>query len=196
MSTPAKKNSSVLGLIGLFTVWYVFNAGYNVYNAKLKTDLKFPVIISCLQLAVGLLYAIPLWLLQIRTLPELTIMDLVRLFPIAALNALGHSTTVVAMFQLGGGSFTHVIKASEPVVSVVLGLLINGATHHCAESPAQIVSKTLLTDLLDVRVLHRGDNPVHRARPDQDQGFVLDGHVDAMAEDEIDKLKKHYTSCN
>ena len=31
------------------------------------------------------------------------------------------------MFQKGGGSFTHVIKASEPVVSVILGLLINGA---------------------------------------------------------------------
>lgn len=31
------------------------------------------------------------------------------------------------MFQKGGGSFTHVIKASEPVVSVILGVLINGA---------------------------------------------------------------------
>ena len=30
------------------------------------------------------------------------------------------------MFQVGGGSFTHVIKASEPVVSVILGLIING----------------------------------------------------------------------
>jgi solute carrier family 35 protein E1 len=30
------------------------------------------------------------------------------------------------MFQKGGGSFTHVIKASEPVVSVILGLFING----------------------------------------------------------------------
>jgi hypothetical protein len=29
------------------------------------------------------------------------------------------------MFQKGGGSFTHVIKASEPVVSVILNLFIN-----------------------------------------------------------------------
>ena len=29
------------------------------------------------------------------------------------------------MFEKGGGSFTHVIKASEPVVSVLLGLLVN-----------------------------------------------------------------------
>ena len=31
----------------------------------------------------------------------------------------------IVRFQKGGGSFTHVIKASEPVVSVLLGLLIN-----------------------------------------------------------------------
>ena len=45
---------------------------------------------------------------------------------LALLNALGHACAVVAMFQVGGGSFTHVIKASEPVVSVIMGLLING----------------------------------------------------------------------
>jgi len=32
---------------------------------------------------------------------------------------------VIAMFEKGGGSFTHMIKASEPVVSVLLGLLVN-----------------------------------------------------------------------
>jgi hypothetical protein len=42
------------------------------------------------------------------------------------LNAVGHASAVVAMFQHGGGSFTHVIKASEPVVSVILGLLVSG----------------------------------------------------------------------
>ena len=30
------------------------------------------------------------------------------------------------MFRKGGGSFTQVIKACEPVVSVVLALFING----------------------------------------------------------------------
>ena len=32
----------------------------------------------------------------------------------------------MAMFQKGGGSFTHVIKASEPVVSVIVGLFMFG----------------------------------------------------------------------
>ena len=58
--------------------------------------------------------------------PNLSFGDIITLLPIALLNAAGHGGAVIAMFQVGGGSFTHVIKASEPVVSVILGLLING----------------------------------------------------------------------
>lgn len=114
-----------LKLFVLFVAWYAFNAGYNVLNSKLKV-FPFPVTISMLQLVVGLAYSLPLWVLGIRQAPKLSISDILRLLPIAALNAVGHTTTVVAMFQKGGGSFAHVIKASEPVVSVLLGLLING----------------------------------------------------------------------
>ena len=46
--------------------------------------------------------------------------------PIVLLNALGHVSAVIAMFEKGGGSFTHVIKASEPVVAVALGLVLQG----------------------------------------------------------------------
>jgi solute carrier family 35, member E1 len=69
---------------------------------------------------------LPLWVTGIRKLPKITFDDFVKLAPIALLNAGGHTCAVVAMFEKGGGSFTHVIKASEPVVSVLLGLLING----------------------------------------------------------------------
>lgn len=109
----------------LFVVWYAFNAGYNVYNALLKV-FAYPITISMLQLFVGMIYALPLWFLGIRKPPKLNFNDLITLLPIAVLNAVGHSATVIAMFQRGGGSFAHVIKASEPVVSVILGLLING----------------------------------------------------------------------
>lgn len=80
---------------------------------------------ATLQLMVGLLYAFPLWLLRIRKIPNLSWSDIIRLLPIAMLNAGGHACAVNAMFEKGGGSFTHVIKASEPVVSVILGLFIN-----------------------------------------------------------------------
>lgn len=86
----------------------------------------FPYAIAFAQLAVGLPYAFPLWIFGIREMPSLSFGDVITLLPIAILNAGGHLCAVIAMFTPGGGSFTHVIKASEPVVSVILGLLING----------------------------------------------------------------------
>jgi solute carrier family 35, member E1 len=91
----------------------------------MKKDFQLPWSSATIQLVVGLFYAIPLWLLKIRKIPKLTYQDLLKLFPIALLNAGGHACAVNAMFEKGGGSFTHVIKASEPVVSVILGFLVN-----------------------------------------------------------------------
>jgi solute carrier family 35 protein E1 len=72
-----------------------------------------------------MIYAVPLWLSGIRKIPNITKNDFFNLLPIAILNAGGHACAVCAMFEKGGGSFTHVIKASEPVVSVILGFIIN-----------------------------------------------------------------------
>ena len=49
-----------LELLVLFVLWYAFNAGYNVYNAYVKDDYKFPGAISAIQLGVGLGYALSL----------------------------------------------------------------------------------------------------------------------------------------
>lgn len=98
----------------------------NVYNAHMKRDFQFPWASATLQLVVGVLFrALPMWALKLRKLPNVTLEDIGRLLPIAILNAAGHAFSVVAMFQKGGGSLTHVIKASEPVVSVLLALLVN-----------------------------------------------------------------------
>ena len=129
MSNNSKSISSSIQEIGyfifLFIIWYGFNAGYNVYNSKTKSSLSYPIFISILQLTIGLVYVVPLWLLRIRKLPKLTFIDVFNLLPIVSLNAIGHTSTVIAMFEKGGGSFTHVIKASEPVVSSILSLIIN-----------------------------------------------------------------------
>lgn len=97
----------------------------NVYNSYMKKDYPLPWSSAALQLLVGLFYAIPLWILKVRKTPQLTLQDFYKLLPIALLNAGGHACAVNAMFEKGGGSFTHVIKASEPVVSVILGFLVN-----------------------------------------------------------------------
>ncbi|RYH09710.1 hypothetical protein EON65_39890 [archaeon] len=98
----------------------------NVFNAYVKRDFAYPWTTAVLQLLVGLFYAIPLWALGVRKAPKLTMQDVIRLLPVACFNAIGHVSTVIAMFEKGGGSFTHVIKASEPVVSVLLNLAVNG----------------------------------------------------------------------
>lgn len=52
-------------LLILFTLWYAFNAGYNVYNSKTKV-MPLPIAVSTLQLLVGLVYCVPLWVLGVR----------------------------------------------------------------------------------------------------------------------------------
>ena len=54
---------------------------YNVYNAYVKV-FGFPLAIAALQLGVGLLYAIPLWILGIRKMPKISFSDFMLLLPI------------------------------------------------------------------------------------------------------------------
>lgn len=92
----------------------------------MKQSFQYPIASASLQLIVGVIFrALPMWLFKLRALPKISLNDFAKLLPIAVMNAMGHAFTIYAMFQKGGGSFTHVIKASEPVVSVLLALLVN-----------------------------------------------------------------------
>ena len=68
-------------MVALFIVWYAFNAGYNVYNAYLKV-FKYPLAIAAAQLGVGLLYAIPSWVLGLRKTPRINFKSFLLLLPI------------------------------------------------------------------------------------------------------------------
>lgn len=126
VAATSNKSGEIVKMVGLFILWYTFNAAYNVYNAFMKKDFQYPWSSATIQLLIGLFYAFPLWFLKVRKIPNISAQDIYKLLPIACLNAGGHACAVVAMFEKGGGSFTHVIKASEPVVSVLLGFLVNG----------------------------------------------------------------------
>ena len=109
--------------------------------------MNFPFTMGSSQLVVGLFYAFPLMLLGIRKTPKMTVNDVITLLPIVILNTIGHITAVVAMMQKGGGSFTHVIKASEPVVAVILGLIINRAV------PKPLTALSLLPITYGINIL-------------------------------------------
>ena len=128
----APANSSKAGMMEtvttgiFFTLWYIFNIGYNIYNKKALNALPLPYTMAALQLFVGIPYCALLWATGLRKAPKLSVDNVKTLIPVS----LGHlGTHIGAVVSLGAGavSFTHIIKASEPVVSAILSFLLLGA---------------------------------------------------------------------
>ena len=81
---------------------------------------------AALQLFVGIPYVFTLWASGLRKVPKLSSENVKTLVPVS----LGHlGTHVGAVVSLGAGavSFTHIVKASEPVVSAGLSFAMLGA---------------------------------------------------------------------
>ena len=114
---------------GFFALWYLFNIGYNIYNKKALNAMAIPWTMALLQLFVGIPYVAALWATGLRKAPKLTTDNIKTLVPVS----LGHlGTHIGAVISLGAGavSFTHIVKASEPVVSAALSALLLGAYSH------------------------------------------------------------------
>jgi solute carrier family 35 protein E1 len=112
-----------------FALWYLFNIGYNIYNKKALNALALPYSMATLQLAVGVPYVMLLWLTGLRKAPKMSVDNVKTLIPVS----LGHlGTHIGAVVSLGAGavSFTHIVKASEPVVSAALSAVMLGAFYH------------------------------------------------------------------
>merc|ERR1719345_331711 len=112
-----------------FALWYLFNIGYNIYNKKALNALPIPYTMATLQLAVGIPYVMALWTTGLRKAPKLNADNVKTLIPVS----LGHlGTHIGAVVSLGAGavSFTHIVKASEPVVSAALSAVMLGAFYH------------------------------------------------------------------
>jgi solute carrier family 35 protein E1 len=108
-----------------FSLWYLFNIGYNIYNKQALNALAFPWTIATIQMATGIAYFVPLWLLGIRKAPKLSGSDLKTLLPIALCHTGVHVGAVIAL-GAGAVSFAHIVKASEPVVTCGLNALLLG----------------------------------------------------------------------
>ena len=108
-----------------FALWYLFNIAYNIYNKQALNVLSFPWTIATLQMATGILYFLPLWLLKLRKAPKLSLSDLKTLFPIALCHTGVHVGAVIAL-GAGAVSFAHIVKASEPVVTCLMNYLFLG----------------------------------------------------------------------
>ena len=93
-----------------FALWYLFNIAYNIYNKQALNALAYPWTVATIQMAAGIAYFVPLWVLGIRKAPKLSLEDIKTLIPIALCHTGVH---VGAVIDLGAGavSFAHIVKA-------------------------------------------------------------------------------------
>uniref|UniRef100_A0A7S4EED6 Sugar phosphate transporter domain-containing protein n=2 Tax=Pseudo-nitzschia australis TaxID=44445 RepID=A0A7S4EED6_9STRA len=129
-AAPAEKSGPDLGLIAYFALWYLGNYYYNITN-KLALNaaggkVGFPMTLSSLQLGVGAIYGLFLWLApDARAKPTVTMEDLIKMLPVAFCFMGAHSASVFAM-GMGAVSFAQIVKASEPAFSAVLSQYVYG----------------------------------------------------------------------
>jgi len=108
-----------------FALWYLFNIAYNIYNKQALNVLDYPWTVATIQMAAGILYFVPMWLLGLRKAPKLNASELKTLFPIALCHTGVHVGAVIAL-GAGAVSFAHIVKASEPVVTCLMNYLFLG----------------------------------------------------------------------
>lgn len=114
----------MLDTLFYIVLWYGLNIGYNFYNKQCCNSFPYPWTVGAISLGVGLLYMLPVWLTGMRKIPKLTSGDVVKIGVIALLHCIGHFGAVISM-SLGAVTFTHIVKAAEPVFQTVLKGLIN-----------------------------------------------------------------------
>jgi solute carrier family 35 protein E1 len=84
----------------------------------------FPMTISSLQLGVGMLYALFLWVApDARSKPTVTVDDIIKMLPVAFCFMGAHSASVFAM-GAGAVSFAQIVKAAEPAFAAILAQFI------------------------------------------------------------------------
>ena len=94
-----------------------------VENKKVLNALPAPLTVGTIQLGVGAVYVLLLWLLRLRPVPKLHDTKLVQ--TVGWWHCLGQLFTEVS---LGAGpvSFTHIVKALEPFFSAAVSAILLG----------------------------------------------------------------------
>lgn len=118
-------------------VWYAGNILYNIYNKKACNALgknshggsNLHWALSAVQLLVGVIAVIPLWLSGIRKAPKLTLDNWKELAPVGLFTSLAHAFSVLAL-GAGAVSFGQIVKAGEPVFAAATNAVLLGVRKH------------------------------------------------------------------
>jgi solute carrier family 35 protein E1 len=94
-------------------------------NKKLLNIIPAPVTVGTIQLGIGGLYAILLWITKLRAAPKLTKKGKEMAWKVGTYHGSGQ---LFSMVSLGAGpvSFTHIVKALEPFFSAMISGLVFG----------------------------------------------------------------------
>lgn len=116
-------------LLAYFAFWYLGNYYYNIQNKNAANALggsDFAMTIATAQLAVGVVYALFLWVApDARTPPKITVSDFVAMLPSGICSAGAHAASVFSL-AAGGVAFGQIVKAAEPAFAAVIGTFIYG----------------------------------------------------------------------
>jgi solute carrier family 35 protein E1 len=119
---PVKKTLT-LGVY--FFLWYFFTVVYNVTNKRVLNELPLPATVAVIQIILGIPVFLPALIFKPPNFESYRFI-LPIICKISFLHALGSLTTVVSLSQ-GTVSFTHIIKAAEPVFSAIFSAFILGS---------------------------------------------------------------------
>jgi len=114
-------------LLTYFAFWYLGNYYYNIQNKNASNasgGSDFAMTIATAQLAVGVIYALFLWIApDARKSPKITVSDFFKMIPAGVCSAGAHAASVFSL-AAGGVAFGQIVKAAEPAFAAVIGTYV------------------------------------------------------------------------
>ncbi|PSC67934.1 Xylulose 5-phosphate phosphate chloroplastic [Micractinium conductrix] len=123
-----KQAGGALKITSYVFLWYAFNIVFNLLNKSTLNIFPAPWFLATFQLMASGAFMAVLWALRLQPLPQVSWADIRALAPVALFHTIGHVSACVSFSQMAV-SFAHVVKAAEPVLSVVMAQVILGETY-------------------------------------------------------------------
>ncbi|KAL2528975.1 Phosphoenolpyruvate/phosphate translocator 2 [Forsythia ovata] len=124
-----------LGL--MFAIWYLLNIYFNIYNKQVLKVFPFPATVTAFQFGCGTVLVLLMWTLNLHPKPKIDKSQFAAIFLLALGHTIGNFLTNISLGKVAV-SFTHTIKAMEPLFTVLLSTLFLG------ERPSLWVVSSLL----------------------------------------------------
>lgn len=105
-----------------FLLWYLLTLVNNVSTKKLLIDLPLPAFVTSLNLLLGIPLFLPVVFLR-RPKFENGIQNIKPFSILGSVHMLGHLATLYSL-SAGSVSFTHLVKAAEPIFAALFSMLI------------------------------------------------------------------------